>query len=145
VVAGGKLGNRLVIDMLVGKYADGLPLHRQQGRYVRLGPDVPISTLVDQVTWNTDLLRPLWRAALAECIASKVMHLDETGLPVLGHAAASGKRLGALWGYVGDDVAAYVYASMGKQLGQKPAKMGPHDILSLREGYTVATLAASVI
>jgi transposase len=138
VVAGGKLGNGLVIDMLVGKYGDGLPLHRQQERYTRLGLDLPISTLVDQVTWITDLLRPLWRAALAECIASKVMHLDATGLPVLDRAAAGGKRLGALWGYVGDEVAAYVYASTGKQLGQKPGEMGPQDILSLREGYTVA-------
>ena len=138
VVAGGKLGNGLVIDMLVGKYADGLPLHRQRDRYTRLGLDVPISTLVDQVTWITDLLRPLWRAALAECIASKVMHLDATGLPVLDRAAAGGKRLGALWGYVGDEVAAYVYASTGKQVGQRPGEMGPGDILALREGYTVA-------
>ena len=138
VVAGGKLGNALVIDMLVGKYADGLPLHRQRDRYARLGLDVPISTLVDQVTWVTDLLRPLWRAALAECIASKVMHLDATGLPVLDRGVAGGKRLGTLWGYVGDEVAAYVYASTGKQVGQRPGEMGPADILSLREGYTVA-------
>lgn len=137
-VPGGKLGNALVIDMLVGKYGDGLPLHRQKERYARLGLDVAVSTLVDQVTWVTDLLRPLWRAALAACIGSKVMHLDATGLPVLDHAAPGGKRLGTLWGYVGDEVAAYVYASTGKKLGQKPGEMGPEDILLLREGYTVA-------
>jgi len=60
--------------MLVSKYADGLPLHRQRDRYKRLGFDIPVATLVDQVRWSTDLLRPLWRAAVAECIASKVMH-----------------------------------------------------------------------
>jgi len=32
VVPGGKLGNDLVIDLFVGKYDDGLPLHRQKQR-----------------------------------------------------------------------------------------------------------------
>jgi transposase len=143
LLPGGKLGNALVIDMLVGKYSDGLPLHRQKERYARLGLDLAISTLVDQVTWVTDLLRPLWRAAIAECIGSKVMHLDATGLPVLDREAPKGKRLGTLWGYVGDDVAAYLYASTGKKVGQKPGELGPEDVLSLRTGYTVADASNS--
>jgi len=143
LLPGGKLGNALVIDMLVGKYSDGLPLHRQKERYARLGLELAISTLVDQVTWVTDLLRPLWRAAIAECIGSKVMHLDATGLPVLDREAPKGKRLGTLWGYVGDDVAAYLYASTGKKVGQKPGELGPEDVLSLRTGYTVADASNS--
>lgn len=138
IVEGGKYGDALVIDILVGKYGDGLPLHRQRERYQRLGLDLAVATLVDQVRWSTDLLRPLWRAAVAECIASTVMHLDATGLPVLDRAAPSGKRIGSLWGYVGDDVCAYVYASTGKARGQKLGEMGPAEILALREGYTVA-------
>jgi hypothetical protein len=54
------------------------------------------------------------------------MHLDATGLPVLDHAAPGGKRLGTRRGYVGDEVAAYVYASMGKKLGQSRAS-GPRS------------------
>lgn len=146
VVDGGKYGDALEADILVSKYADGLPLHRQKERYARLGLDMPVSTLVDQVKWSTDLLRPLWRAAIAECIASKVMHLDGTGLPVLDHSAPGGKRLGTLWGYVGDNivdkVAAYVYASTAKAVGQQQGEMGPEDILSLREGFTVADAAS---
>jgi transposase len=138
VVPGGKFGDALVIDMFVGKYSDGLPLHRQKERFARLGLDISVSTLVDQVMWVTDLLRPLWRAAIAECIGSKVMHLDATGLPVLDHGAPGGKRLGTLWGYVGDEVAAYIYVSTGRAQGQKPGEMGPEDILALRDGYTVA-------
>jgi transposase len=144
VVDGGKYGDALEADILVSKYDDGLPLHRQRGRYARLGLDLPISTLVDQVRWSTELLTPLWRAAIAECIGSQVMHLDGTGLPVLDKAAPGGKRLGSLWGYVGvgtsrgDDVAAYVFTSTAKAVGQKAGEMGPEDILSLREGYTVA-------
>lgn len=145
VVENGKFGDALLADILVGKYADGLPLHRQRERYARLGLDIPISTLVDQVQWVTELLRPLWRAALAECIASGVMHLDGTGLSVLDSSAPGGKRLGTLWGYVGDKVCdnggkvcAYCYTSTGKATAQKPGEMGPEDILALREGPTVA-------
>lgn len=138
VVDGGKYGDALEADILVGKYVEGVPLHRLRERYARLGVDIPISTLVDQVRWSTDLLRPLWRAAIAECIGSKVMHVDGTGLPVLDKGAPGGKRLGTLWGYVGDDVAAYVFASTAKAVGQKPGEMGPEDILSLRDGFTVA-------
>ncbi|MBA3459948.1 MAG: IS66 family transposase [Deltaproteobacteria bacterium] len=142
VVPSGKLGIRIVLQMLVDKYLDGLPLHRQRERFERLGLDISVSTLCDQVKWCTDLLRPLWRAALAEVIAARVMHLDATGLPVLDGSAPGGKRIGALWGYVGvnaaDTIAAYLYCSTGKKTAQRPNEMGPEDMLSLREGLTVA-------
>ena len=138
VVPGGKFGDGFVIDLFVNKYSDGLPLHRQKERFARLGLVVAVSTLCDQIMWMADLLRPLWRAALAECIGSKVMHLDGTGLPVLDHGAPGGKRIGALWGYVGDGVVAYIFVSTGRATGQKDGEMGPEDVLALREGYTVA-------
>jgi transposase len=142
VVVAGRVGPNLVADLLVNKYGDGLPLHRQKPRYERLGASIPVSTLGDQVTWASDLLRPLWRAAVAEVIAAPVMHLDGTGLPVLDRSAPGGKRFGSLWGYVGvaDEwtMAAYVYTSTGKKVAQRPGEMGPQDILSLRQGYTVA-------
>jgi transposase len=139
VVTGGRLGPRLVSELLVDKYSDGLPLHRQRERFARMGLELPVSTLADQVTWVTDLLRPVWRAAIAEVLASKVMHLDATGLPVLDREVAGGKRLGMLWGYVGDtNAAAYVYTSTGSAKGQRKGEIGPADMLALRSGYTVA-------
>lgn len=138
IVPGGKFGDGFVIELFVDKYSDGLPLHRQKERFARLGLVVPVSTLCDQIMWMADLLRPLWRAALAQCIGSKVMHLDGTGLPVLDHGAPGGKRIGALWGYVGDGVVAYIFVSTGCAAGQKTGEMGPEDVLTLRSGYTVA-------
>lgn len=142
VVPNGKLGLGLVAAILIDKYLDGLPLHRQRDRYRRLGIELAVSTLADQVEWCTDLLRPLWHAALAAIIDARVMHLDGTGLPVQDSDAAGGKRLGALWGYVGvnaDEVlAAYLYVSSGKKTGQRPNERGPEDVLTLRTGLTVA-------
>jgi transposase len=142
VVASGKVGLGLAATLLVEKYVDGLPLHRQRERLARLGLDIAVSTLTDQIKWSTDLLRPLWRAALAECIAARVMHLDGTGLTVLDGTASSNKKMGALWGYVGvnagEVIAAYLYMSTGKATAQRPGELGPQDMLDLREGPTVA-------
>jgi transposase len=147
VVPSGKLGLRLVIQLLVDKYVDGLPLHRQRERFQRLGIDLSVSTLCDQVKWCTDLLRPIWRAAIAEVIASEVMHLDATGLPVLDGKVRGKTRLGTLWGYVGanaaETIAAYLYTSTAKKVGQLPGELGPEDVLSLREGPTVADASSS--
>jgi transposase len=147
VVPSGRLGMRLVIQLLVDKYVDGLPLHRQRDRFQRLGIDLSVSTLCDQVKWCTDLLRPLWRAALAEVIASEVMHLDGTGLPVLDGKVRGKLRLGTLWGYVGvnaaEKIAAYLYTSTAKKNAQLPGEMGPEDVLSLRDGLTVADASNS--
>ena len=142
VVASGKIGLGLAATLLVEKYADGLPLHRQRERLSRLGLDIAVSTLADQIKWSTDLLRPLWRASLAECIAARVMHLDGTGLMVLDGTVPGNKKMGALWGYVGvnadDVIAAYLYMSTGKARAQRPGELGPQDMLDLREGPTVA-------
>lgn len=145
VVASGKIGLGLAATLLVEKYVDGLPLHRQRERLGRLGLDIAVSTLADQIKWCTDLLRPLWRAALAEVIAAQVMHLDGTGLTVLDPNTPGNKKIGALWGYVGvnasEVIAAYLYMSTGKATGQLPGELGPQDMLELREGLTVADAA----
>jgi hypothetical protein len=116
--------------------------HRQRERLARLGLDISVSTLCDQVKWSTDLLRPLWRAAIDAVLAARIMHVDGTGLPVLDPSVAGGKRHGTLWGYVGvDDIgstAAYLYTSTGKKLGQKPGELGPEDMLKRRKGPVVA-------
>ncbi|HET9622605.1 MAG TPA: transposase, partial [Kofleriaceae bacterium] len=49
VVPNGKLGLGLVAAIVIDKYLDGLPLHRQRDRYRRLGLDLAVSTLADQV------------------------------------------------------------------------------------------------
>jgi len=142
VVPGGRMGTGLVGQVLVDKYWDGLPLHRQKQRFARLGVDLPVSTLADQVAWGMDLLRPVWRAAMDVVLAAVIMHLDGTGLPVLDDSKAGGIRLGTLWGYVGDeDTALYLYASTGKKRGQREGELGPEDLLAKREGYVVADAA----
>lgn len=144
VVTGGAYGARLVGHLIVGKYDDSLPLYRQGQQLERLGLKMSSSTMGDQITWGTDLLRPLWRYSVERVLTARVMHLDGTSLPVLDQQHSKGIRLGALWGYVGDeDLAVYLYTSTAKKNGQLPGELGPEDMLMRRSGFTVADASNS--
>lgn len=142
VVDGGAYGSRLVADMVVSKYDDGLPLERQRQRYERLGLSMPSSTMGDQITWATDLLAPIARSLLDAVLESDNLHLDGTSLPVLDRDSPNGIKTGALWGYVGVNVdqatgkelavCAYLYNCTAKKNGQRDDELGPEEVLALR-------------
>lgn len=139
VVAGGAYGASLVAKLVVGKYWDGMPLYRQGEELERLGLSMPSSSMSDQITWATDLLRPIWRALLGDVLSAVVMHVDGTSLPVLDRDSPKGIVTGALWGYVGDTSSAvYLYTSTAKRDGQRPGEIGPGAVLALRTGPVVA-------
>lgn len=139
VVTGGAYGSTLVAKLIVGKYWDGMPLHRQGQELERLGLPMPSSSMSDQITWATELLRPLYKHLIADVLAATVLHVDGTSLPVLDRDSLKGIVTGALWGYVGDETSAvYLYTSTGKKHGQKPGKLGPADLLAKRKGPIVA-------
>ncbi len=142
VVEGGAYGSRLVADLVVGKYRDGLPLHRQGQILERLGLAMPSSSMADQIHWATELLCPVWRQLIEDVLAAHVMHVDSTGLPVRDRDRPDGIFVGSLWGYVGDQAnAVYLYTSTGKKLGQREGEIGPEQFLARRTGFTVADAA----
>jgi transposase len=142
VVDGGIYGSRLVASLVVGKYWDSLPLHRQGQQLERLGLSMPSSSMADQIRWATELLEPVWLFLMTQVLFSTVMHLDATSLPVKDKDAIGGITLGSLWGYVGDESAAvYLYTRTGKKVGQVEGEIGPHDFLSKRTGFVVADAA----
>ena len=94
------------------------------------------------MTWATDCLGPLWNASMSMVLRAAIMHLDGTSLSVLDDKAPGNIKLGSLWGYVGIDgdaaTALYIYSTTGKAKGQEPNEIGPDEMLSWRQGYTVA-------
>ena len=88
----------LLAQVLVAKYADHLPLYRQEGIFARAGFAIPRSTLgswVGQCGWQ---LQPLVEALKAELLTHPVLHADET--PVAMLKPGNGKTHRAyLWSY----------------------------------------------
>src|SRR3954454_11243918 len=98
----GRPGPGLLAHVLVGKYADHLPLYRQSGIYARDGVVLERATLADWVGKAAALVRPLIDAVESHVMAAERLHADDTPVPVL--APGTGKiRTGRLWVYVRDE------------------------------------------
>lgn len=99
-IARGRAGPGLLAQVLVSKYGDHLPLHRQSAIYGREGIELEVSTLADWVGASAATLMPLIEAIRAHVFGAARLHADDTPVPVL----ATGKtRTGRLWVYVRDD------------------------------------------
>ena len=73
----------LLTDLMVGKYVDHLPFHRQIQMYKRLGVSLPASTIEEWFHDVADLMRPAYYR-LREIILSKdYLQSDETTVPIV--------------------------------------------------------------
>ena len=79
----GRAGPALLAHVVVAKYADALPLHRQTVIYERDGIDLDRSTLADWVGSMAGLIAPLANAIGQHVCAGTVLHADDTTVPVL--------------------------------------------------------------
>jgi len=88
----------LLAQVLVGKYADHLPLYRQEAIFGRAGLAIPRSTLAQWVGTCGVRLQPLVDALKTEILSHRVLHADET--PVAMLKPGDGKTHRAyLWAY----------------------------------------------
>ena len=88
----------LLAQVLVAKYADHLPLYRQEAIFARAGLAIPRSTLGQWVGTCGVQLQPLVDALRDELLAHSVLHADET--PVAMLKPGKGKTHKAyLWSY----------------------------------------------
>jgi transposase len=98
----GLAGPGLLAHVLVGKYADHLPLYRQSEIYAREGIDLDRSTLAGWVGGASRALEPLVDAVREYVLSAMKIHADDIPIPVL--APGNGKtKTGRLWTYVRDD------------------------------------------
>lgn len=94
-------GPGLLAQIIVDKYQDSLPLYRSEARFERLGVDLPRSTMCDWVAAAAELLTPLYLVLVQYVLASKVLHTDDTTVPVRDETRTT-HRYGRLWDYIGD-------------------------------------------
>lgn len=88
----------LLAQVLVAKYADHLPLYRQEAIFGRAGLAIPRSTLAQWVGSCGVQLQPLVDAMRNELLQHRVLHADETPVSML--KPGNGKTHRAyLWAY----------------------------------------------
>jgi transposase len=98
----GMVDASFLAHIAVAKFCDHLPLYRQVEIYARSGLDLDrgqLAAWLGHVAW---LLRPLVELIAAHVMAGRVIHCDDTPVPVLAPGAGKTKT-GRLWVYLRDE------------------------------------------
>jgi len=117
----------LVADAVVAKLVDHLPLYRQEKRYARQGLAIARSTLCGWLAEAADVLTPLYRLLKARVLSAKVVHTDDTPVPVQDPTREH-CRTGRIWAYA--SAGGVVYDATEDRCRDGPAKF-----LAGFEGY----------
>ena len=94
-------GPGLLAHVVVSKYSDHMPLHRQEGMFEREGVKLSRSTMGDWMGRCAELVSPLYELMKERVLCSKVMQTDDTPVGVLDRSLPR-TRTGRIWTYVGD-------------------------------------------
>jgi transposase len=98
----GRPGPALLAHVLVSKYGDHLPLHRQSEIYARSGVEIDRSTLAGWVGHMSVWLDAVGAAIEKHVKAGETLHADDTPVPVLDPGRGKTKT-GRLWVAVRDE------------------------------------------
>jgi transposase len=129
-------GPGLLAHVITSKYADHLPLHRQEAMLARQGVELSRSTLCGWMAAAANLLTPLYALMLSRVLQSRVVQTDETRVPVQEPGQDKTKS-GRLWVYLGDrehPFTVYDYTPT-------KARDGPAAILANYSGFLQADAA----
>jgi transposase len=123
-------------QVVVSKFADHTPLHRQHRIYERGGVDIPVSTMADWVAGVGDRVLPLVDVLAKRVLSAYVVRTDATGLKVLDPNSPENIERGTVWCYVGDDRdVVFRYTPTGE------GATGPWQFLAGRRGHIQADAA----
>jgi len=89
----------LIAHAIVSKYADHIPLYRQDAIFSREGVDIARSTLDDWALATADALEPLGVALKRAVLATDVLFTDDTHIPLLERGRGK-TRQARMWVYI---------------------------------------------
>jgi transposase len=117
-IDGGMATEALLVQIVISKFCDYLPLYRQSEMLKREGIDIDRSTLGSWVGRACWWMRPLYDLVVSSVLSAPKVFADDTTLPVLDPGRGKTKA-GRLWCYAVDDrpwkgathpAAAYIYS-----------------------------------
>ena len=126
-------GASLLAQVIVSKFADHQPLHRQEKIFERHGVEISRKTMGGWMSSVADLLNPLYQAGKRVLFGSKVIGTDDTGVKVLDRKLPFA-RTGRIWPYVGDGQHPVVIYDYTPTRGRD----GPSKFLEGYQGYLQA-------
>ncbi len=104
----GLAGPGLLAYVITGKLADHLPLYRLESIFARSDVHIARSTMCAWIHAAAKLVKPLADLMAARVRQSKVIHTDETRIPVQENDEAGRCKNGRMWTYIGDEAHPYI-------------------------------------
>jgi transposase len=126
-------GASVLAQVIVAKFADHLPLHRQERIFERHGVEISRKTMGGWLPAVAALFDPLYQAAKKVLFESKVIGTDDTGVKVLDPKLKFA-RTGRIWPYLGDGQHPVVLLDYTPTRGRD----GPAKFLEGYRGYLQA-------
>lgn len=123
-------GEGLLAQIIVDKYMDHLPLHRQMQRFERAGVKIAQSTMNDWVKAVLIHLIALYEMHKQQVLSRGYIHADETPLKVLDENKKGTAHQGYYWVYH-NSIEKLVLFDYRQGRGRE----GPDDILKDYQGY----------
>lgn len=123
-------GEGLLAQIVIYKYVDHLPLHRQMQRFERAGVKLAYSTLTDWVSNTCQLITALFESLKTEVLQSSYLHADETPIRVLDKKKEGETHRGYYWVYQ-NSIEKTVFFDYQEGRGRE----GPTEILKDFTGY----------
>ena len=122
----------LLAHVVVSKFADGLPLYRQQKIFARYGVDLARATLAGWVIQASGKCLPILELLKNEIRSGPLINIDESPLQVLNEPGRSNTTKSYMWVFCGgrSDRKAVVYQYHPTRSGQAPL-----DFLGDYKGY----------
>jgi transposase len=100
IVEKGLASDRVIIETVVAKYCDHLPLYRQEAMIEReAGVEISRATLDGWVMRVGELLQPVAEAMRQELLRGSYLQADETVVPVQMHDGRGANHPAYLWQY----------------------------------------------
>jgi len=97
-------GPGLIAHVVTCKYVDHLPLYRLEGMFARYGIEISRSTMCDWIGGVAKLAVPLVKLMRRRILSGRVIHSDDTTVPVQDVGKT---KTGRLWVYLGDQANPY--------------------------------------
>ncbi|MFZ6011178.1 MAG: IS66 family transposase [Bacteroidota bacterium] len=126
----GIAGPGLLAQIVIDKFCDHLPVHRQMQRFEREGMRIPYSTLSDWITGTCTLLEPLYELHRTLVLSANYLQVDETPIKVLDKNKKGTTHRGYHWVY---------HAPLSKQVlfdyREGRGREGPEELLRNFKGF----------
>jgi len=114
----------LLTHIIISKYCDHLPLHRQAEIFQRNGIDLPKSSMCDWTRSAAEVLEPLYNLYRDTVLASDYINVDDTPIIFMNRKSGKTSQKGHMWGYL-----CRIKSAIGDGMNSPPENPSEHKLM----------------